>query len=62
MTNRSNDTAWIIFYDGIQELARLSADHATAEEIEEARGLLAYEYGLHPDEIGVRHTAAAGGR
>lgn len=54
MNHRTNDTTWIVFYDGIQELARLSAAEATDEEFEEARALLAYEYGLHPDEISFR--------
>jgi len=54
MNHRIDGTAWVVFYDGIQELARLSAEEATSEEIDEARDLLAYEYNCHPDEIEFR--------
>lgn len=54
MKHRIDGTAWVVFFDGIQELARISADEATSEEIDEARDLLAYEYNCHPDEIEFR--------
>ena len=54
MKHRTDASTWVVFYAGIQELARLSADEATTEEIYEAGALVAYDYGCHPDEIEFR--------
>jgi len=54
MKTIATDTIWVVFSDGVRELARMPADLATPEEIEENCDLLAGNTGFDPDDIVVR--------